>query len=95
MSNPTAKTCAADAWTKVATNITAGKFHIKRMTADDTGAHLKYQWTYVDTSTAAPSGLSLAVPMFDETRHESFTAAAAADVYVYVTGGAGLIRADV
>jgi hypothetical protein len=87
MANPAVTACTKDAWTKVATNVTAGKVHIL------SNAPNQYSQTYRTTGEAAPTTLAEAVAIPDVTF--TITAAAAIDVYVYAHGAAGSVRVDV
>jgi hypothetical protein len=87
MANPAVTACTKDAWTKVATNVTAGKVHIL------SNAPNQYSQTYRATGEAAPTTLPEAVAIPDVTF--TITAAAAIDVYVYAHGAAGSVRVDV
>lgn len=87
MANPAVTACAKDAWTKVATNVTAGKVHILNK------APSQYAQTYRLTGETAPTTLAEAVVMTDATF--TISAAAAIDVYVYAYGVAGSVRVDV
>jgi hypothetical protein len=87
MANPAVTACTKDAWTKVATNVTAGKVHIL------SGAPSQYSQTYRLTGGDAPTTLAEAVVISSATF--TITAAAAIDVYVYAHGAAGSVRVDV
>jgi hypothetical protein len=95
MADPANKTCTENTWVKIATNVTAGQVHKQKKVADTTGKTLKYLQTYVMTGGAAPVGTEIGVPMFDETAHETISASAGIDPYVYCMGGDGLVRVDV
>lgn len=75
-----------DAWQKVATNITTGRFIIK----DASGPGL-YYYTYKDTGGAAPTGLTLA-NVIDE--QVEFNNTVGADFYIYAKDAVGKIEAQ-
>lgn len=85
MADPAIVACTKDAWTKVATNVTAGQIWIK-----NTGPH--YRQTYVMTGNPAPTDLSKAVN-FDGL-NMGISASAGIDVYLYASGEAGSVRVD-
>jgi hypothetical protein len=87
MANPAVTACTKDAWTKVVTNVTAGKVHILSK------APGQYSQTYRATGEAAPTTLAEAVVIPEVTF--TITAAAGIDVYVYAHGAAGSVRVDV
>lgn len=87
MANPAVTACAKDAWTKVATNVTAGQVHILSK------APSQYAHTYRLTGGDAPTTIAEAVVM--EETSIPISAAAAIDVYVYAYGAAGSVRVDV
>jgi hypothetical protein len=87
MADPTVVTCAKDAWTKVATNVTAGKVHIL------SGAPSQYSHTYRATGGSAPTTLAEAVAV--SVVSLPISASAAIDVYLYAHGAAGSVRVDV
>lgn len=87
MANPAVVACTKDAWTKVATNVTAGQVHILSK------APSQYAHTYRLTGEAAPTTLTEAVVMSQTSL--PISAAAAIDVYVYAYGAAGSVRVDV
>ena len=73
----------ANAWQKVATAITGGRF-IKKDSGPDA-----YYYTYVDTGDAAPSGLSVGISFDDEV---SLSNSVAVDFYIYCVGAVGVIE---
>ena len=85
MASPVVIACPKDTWTKVATGVTTGVVHILKIDPD------KYHQTYRDTTGAAPTDLSDAVP-FDTPLQMS--AAAAIDVYIRPSGADGSVRVD-
>ena len=85
MVNPVIVPCPADAWTKVATNVTTGVVHIKNTKPG------QYLQTYRVTAGAAPTDRADAVP-FDGLLQIS--ASEAIDVYVQPVGDAGSVRVD-
>lgn len=87
MANPAVVACTKDAWTKVATNVTAGQVHILSK------APSQYAHTYRLTGEAAPTTLTEAVVVSQISL--PISAAAAIDVYVYAYGAAGSVRVDV
>jgi hypothetical protein len=87
MANPAVTACTKDAWTKVATNVTAGQVHIL------SNAPNQYSHTYRLTGEAAPTTIAEAVVMSEVSL--PISAAAAIDVYVYAHGAAGSVRVDV
>jgi hypothetical protein len=87
MANPAVIACTKDAWTKVATNVTAGQLHIL------SSAPNQYSHTYRMTGGAAPTTLAEAVVISQVSL--PISAPAAIDVYVYAHGAAGSVRVDV
>lgn len=87
MADPVVTACTKDAWTKVATNVTAGQVHIL------SNAPSQYSHTYRMTGEAAPTTLTEAVAISQVSI--PISAAAAIDVYVYAHGAAGSVRVDV
>lgn len=73
----------ADAWQKVATNITSGRF-IKKATGPDA-----YFYTYVDTGDPAPTTTPIG-NRFDDS--VSFSNSVASDFYIYCKGAVGVIE---
>ena len=94
MADPTLVTCTADAWTKVATNVTTGVIHII------TNVPGQYLQTYRDTGGAAPSGSPGEEAVLIPADEISIAAAAGIDVYIYVktaptsTAVNGRVRVD-
>ena len=76
----------ADAWQKVATNITAGRFIIKSSKPD------AYYWTFVDTGDAAPATTPIGNIFFKEVEH---TSSVAVDFYIYAVGAVGVIEVEI
>lgn len=87
MANPAVTACTKNAWTKVATNVTAGMIHILN------GNPTQYSHTYRLTGGDAPTTLAEAVVI--ESRSLTISAPAAIDVYLYAHGAAGSVRVDV
>lgn len=87
MANPVVTACAANAWTKVATNVTAGQVHVL------SNAPSQYAHTYRATGEAAPTTLAEAVVISQVSL--PISAATAIDVYIYASGAAGSVRVDV
>lgn len=87
MADPTIVACTKNAWTKVATNVTAGQIHIL------SSAPSQYSHTYRMTGEAAPTTTAEAVVM--SAVSIPISAAAAIDVYIYAHGAAGSVRVDV
>lgn len=73
----------ADAWQKVATAITSGRFIIKQ-----TGPKA-YYYTYVDTGDAAPTTIPIGKII---NREIEFSNSTAADFYIYCVGAVGVIE---
>lgn len=94
MSNPLPVACAKGSYTKVATNISSG--FLWRVKAD---ASLAYYYTYKLTGQAAPTLLSDAVRIFRDDMGSynvlELTFKELVDVYIWCTGEAGEVRADV
>jgi len=88
MAAPAIVSCTADAWVKVATNVTACK--IWKLISGRI-----YKMIYVLTGAAAPTVLTGAVTILHTGQdYYDFSAAAAADVYIYCPGEAGSVRVD-
>ena len=86
MANPALVTITPkNAWQKVATNITGGRFIIKDSTPD------QYLYTYKDTGEPAPTGIPIGNPIDEQL---VFNASVASDVYIYAQGGVGIIEAQ-
>lgn len=87
MADPVITPCAKDVWTKVATNVTSGQFHIK-----DTRPGV-YLQTYRDTGNPAPTlqseGVQVSGPSTD------ILAVSGIDVYLMPLNAAGSVRVDV
>lgn len=86
MANPAIVACAADAWTKVATNVTTGMVHVKM-------SRPSYSQTYRLTGEAAPTDLTDAIPLPDGSH--AISATAGIDVYIWSHQYAGAVRVDV
>ncbi len=84
MADPNIVACPANAWTKVATNVTNGQVHVI-----DQGP--EYLQTYRDTGNPDPTAQSEGVPL-DEVVWISATAGI--DVWVYAIKTAGSVRVD-
>ena len=86
MADPVIVDCPADVWTKVADNEMTGYIHIKD------GIDLVWLQTYRNAGSAAPSDLSDAIAITDNTLRIDNTAGI--DVYMQPRGSAGKVRAD-
>ncbi len=75
----------ADAWQKVATNITNGRFIIK------SSGPAAYYYTYVDTGSAAPTTTPIGNSFKTDVLHGSTDAV---DYYIYAVGSVGQIEAQ-
>jgi hypothetical protein len=85
MANPVIVACPADAWTKVATNVTAGNVYV----LDQSVEYLStYRMTTDPAPTARTEGIKLDPP------GQPISAAAGIDVYVYAITNAGSVRVD-
>ena len=73
----------ADAWQKVATNITNGRFIIKK------SGPKAYYYTYVDTGDAAPTTIPIGKIINREVEH---TSSGGVDFYIYCVGAVGQIE---
>lgn len=89
MADPVLTACTANAWTKVATNVTAGQIHII-----DTSPVGQYLQTYRDTGGAAPAGTPGDEAVLIADKSIPIAAPAGIDVYIYARGGAGRVRVD-
>jgi len=90
MTAPVLVSCPVNVWTKIATAITQGIFHIKKLDAT-------YYITEVDTAGGAPTLApelitSTALPMAAESQ---FVKSASSDVYVFCRKNAGVVRVGV
>ena len=84
MANPALVTITpANAWQKVATNITGGRFIIKDSTPE------RYLYTYKDTGDPAPTGTPIGNRIDSQL---VFNVSVAADVYIYAVGETGIIE---
>ena len=72
-----------NAWQKVATAITSGRF-IKKATGPDA-----YLYTYVDTGAAAPATIPIGNIFDDEIEFQNSTSS---DFYIYCKGAVGVIE---
>lgn len=88
MANPVVVAIPKDGFTKVATNVTTGLIQ-KLSSAPDT-----YLQTYRLTGVAAPTLQSEGALAFENSHTEVIEATAAIDVYIWATGKAGSVRAD-
>lgn len=86
MADPVIVPCAADVWTKVATDVTTGIIHLK---SSEPGAYLQ---TYRDTGGGAPTdpaeGVQIPGPSIP------IQATAGIDVYIMPLNKAGSVRVD-
>ena len=94
MAAPVFVACPAGAWTKVATNVTAGTIWFTSQAPNS------YLHTYKPTGVAAPTLQSEGVkaPVIGEEGDSPsipIAAAAGIDVYVWALGAAGQVRVDV
>ena len=87
MANPVFVVCAADAWTKVATNVQTGFVH------KVSGAN-GYLHAYVVTTGPAPTLETEGVVAFENSTTEPINATAGIDVYIWAHGAAGKVRVD-
>ncbi len=88
MANPVIVNLTQDVWTKVATNVTAGKV----CKIDKTpGMYLE---TYRMTGNAAPVNISEGVPCFANSNSEIIEASSGIDVYIMARGNDGSVRVD-
>jgi hypothetical protein len=88
MAAPAIVSCAQDAWTKIATGVTACKIWKIIGTA-------LYSLSYRATTDPAPTGLTEAgAILFQDKNYYDFTSGASADVYIYCRGDAGSVRVD-
>jgi hypothetical protein len=85
MADPVIVPCTKDAWTKVATAVTAGQVWLKDVRP-------YYRQAYVMTGNPAPTDLSKAVDF--QGLVMEIKAQAAIDVYLYSGGSAGSVRVD-
>ena len=88
MAAPVFVTCAANAWTKVATNVTAGMAH------QDSYAPNGYLQYSTPTGGAAPTLVTQGVPVFVASGDEPISAAAGVDVYLWAHAQEGRVRMD-
>lgn len=89
MADPAIVPCAADVWTKVATNVSgnpAGFIHVK------TQKGVSIEQTYRDTGGAAPTDLSTAIKFVKPTME--INSSVGIDVYLYPHGKAITVRMD-
>jgi hypothetical protein len=84
MANPVVIDCAADGWTKIATNVTVGTFQLL-----DTEANVVYQ-TYRGTGEAAPTDITDAAPLLG--KENVIQHSAAIDVYIWPVGDNVFVR---
>lgn len=89
MADPVIVPCAADVWTKVATNVTTGQVHIKD-TAPGT-----YLQTYRMTGGAAPAAGDPSEGVQINGPSVPIEATAGIDVYIMPRGADGAVRVDV
>lgn len=89
MADPTLVTCTADAWKKVATNVTAGTIHIK-----DRAGVSQFLQTYRATGGIAPAGSPGQEAVLISGDSIPIAAPAGIDVYIYCVGAAGVVRVD-
>lgn len=85
MADPVFVNCAKNAWTKVATNVTAGLVW-KANTSPI------YFHTYRDTGNPAPTAIGEGVEMQDNII--PISASAGIDAYIYCKNDAGRVRVD-
>lgn len=88
MADPVVVTCLKNVWTKVATNVTAGRVH----RLNDTPA--KYVQTYRLTGYVAPTDNQDAAVLFRDSTSEPISASVAIDVYVQAINEDGEVRVD-
>ena len=86
MADPAIIACAADVWTKVATNKTSGAVHVFK------GTGLTWYQTYRDTGGAAPTDLTDSIKLIKPT--DPIDSSIGIDVYVQPVSGAGSVRVD-
>ncbi|GAG06641.1 unnamed protein product [marine sediment metagenome] len=92
MPNPNQVTCVVDGWTKVATNVTVTGGSLWRMSSDPTG----YLFTYKLTGEAAPTLITVGVPIFRDAEPDyEVINAAGIDLYVWAIGAAGSVMVHV
>jgi len=84
MANPAISVCTADTWVKVATNVKTATIH-KKITGS-------YMHTYRLTGGAAPTDLTDAIQMYDQS--VEYNHSAEIDIYIYCQGAAGSVRVD-
>lgn len=92
MANPSQVSCAADAWTKVVTNKTKASVYLQIQAPPRVVA---MQCVYVarkDTGEAAPTDLTTAVLLSDNT--VELNASVASDLYLYPVGAAITVVVD-
>ena len=90
MADPVVVSCPQGVWTKVATNVTSGaiqRFERKRILTKTTFLH-----TYRDTGNPAPSDLSDAMVLTEDTLLINSTAGV--DVYIYAQNRTGNVRVE-
>jgi hypothetical protein len=78
MADPIVVACAADAWTKVLTNVTTATIFEKETDID-------YMWTFVDTGNPAPTTFAKALP-FPKTGMR-ISNSTGIDVYIWCPAG--------
>lgn len=86
MADPVIVACPADAWTKVATNVTSGQVHIKNYNPAN------YLQTYRDTGGTAPTDPEEGVQVSGQSI--PIAATAGIDVYIMAQGAVGSVRVD-
>lgn len=86
MADPTTVQCPADAWTKVATNVTEGQIWIKNTSPG------VYKHTYRLTGNPAPANDDDAIPFYGPMI--PISSSAAIDVYIKPTNRIGEVRVD-
>ena len=84
MADPSIVACLADAWTKVATNVTTGQIHVIEQGPE-------YLQTYRDTGGGVPTAQAEGVPLDGKAW---ISATAGIDVYVWAIRNAGSVRVD-
>jgi hypothetical protein len=85
MADPAIVACAAGAWTKVATNVTAGVIWAK----DNPGQMLQ---TYRKTGEAAPTLINEGMPL--QIPGQEISSLTGVDVYIWAKENAGSVRID-
>lgn len=85
---PSIVSCPVDAWTKVATNVTAGMIYVK-----NSGPIYLQSWR--ETGEAAPTLESEGVGMDETEAGNEIKIDRAIDVYVMCLNAAGSVRVDV